>query len=159
MAVNAVLKADEIKGSSTVEKDAIEVFSYSFGAAIHHSHGTGAADSRSGKPDFSDMSIMKALDATSPYFLEKMVKCDPIKTMSLKYFKNINDTNTLYIEYKLTNAFVTSMQQSGSTENPTESVSFCYDKIEFSYYKEKADRKGVELVATKGYDLRANKAV
>lgn len=159
MAVNAVIKANGIEGNSTVEQGSIQIFSYSWGASISHSMGVGANDSRSGKPDFQDLHITKALDATSPFLLEKMCKNDPITELTLKYFKNIKETNAMYIEYKLTNAFVTSLQQSGSTENPVESVSFAYDKIEFSYHKENASNDGVELAATKGYDIKTNTPV
>lgn len=157
--VNAVILADGITGNSTIETNAIQVFSYSFGASISHSLGVSANDSRGGSPNLSDLNIMKALDATSPYFFEKMLKSSPIKTLSLKYFKNINDTNAMYIEYKMTNAYITSIQQSGSSENPTESLSFNFDQIEFSYYKEKTTNDGVELETTKGYNIRTNTTV
>jgi type VI secretion system secreted protein Hcp len=158
MAVNCVIKAEGITGNSSILEGAIQVFSYSFGGSNPSSMGTSAGDSRSGKPNFSDLSIMKALDATSPYFFEKMCKCAAIPELSLKYFKNIENQNTLYIEYKLTNVYVSSQQQSGSEENPTESLSFNFDKIEFSYYKEKPDNKGVELETTKGYNIRTNES-
>jgi type VI secretion system secreted protein Hcp len=156
MAVNCVLIAEGITGNSSILANAIQIFSYSFGGSNQSSMGTGAGDSRSGKPDFSDLNIMKALDATSPYFMEKMTKCVAIPTVTLKYFKNINNQNELYIEYKLTNVYVSSLQQSGSSENPTESISFNYDQVDFSYYKEKETNDGVELEATKCYNLRTN---
>jgi type VI secretion system secreted protein Hcp len=156
MAVNSVIIAEGITGNSSILTNAIQIFSYSFGGSNPASMGTGANDSRSGKPDFSDLNIMKALDATSPYFFEKMTKCVAIPTVTLKYFKNINNQNELYIEYKLTNVYVSSIQQSGSSENPTESISFNYDQVDFSYYKEKTTNDGVELEATKCYNLRTN---
>jgi type VI secretion system secreted protein Hcp len=156
MAVNSVIVAEGIKGNSSILADAIQIFSYSFGASTPSSMGTGANDSRSGKPNFSDLTVMKALDATSPYFMEKMTKCVAIPTLSLKYFKNINNQNELYIEYKLTNVYVSSLQQGGASENPTETVSFNFDQIDFSYYKEKTTNDGVELEATKCYNIRTN---
>jgi len=156
MAVNCVLAVEGITGNSSIEAGSIQIFSYSWGASNPASMGSGANDSRSGKPNCSDLSIMKALDATSPYLFEKICKCVAIPSMSLKYFKNINDQNTMYIEYKFTNVYVSSQQHGGSDENPTESVSFAYDKVEFSYYKEKATNDGVELETTKGYDMKTN---
>lgn len=156
MAVNSVIVASGITGNSSILANAIQIFSYSFGGSNPGAMGTGANDSRSGKPNFSDLTIMKALDATSPYFMEKMTKCVAIPTLSLKYFKNINNQNELYIEYLLTNVYVSSLQQSGSEENPTESISFNFDQIDFSYYKEKPTNDGVELEATKTYNIRTN---
>lgn len=159
MAVNCVLKAEGIKGNSTIESNGIQIFSYSWGGSNPGAMGTSANDSRSGKPDLQDLHIMKALDATSPYFFEKMNKCEAIPSVTLSYYKNMGDTNVKYIEYELTNVYVSSLQQSGSSENPTESLSLNYDEVKMSYYKEKETNDGVTLEATKGYNIRTNKTV
>lgn len=156
MAVNSVLIAEGITGNSSILANAIQIFSCTFGALNPGAMGTGANDSRSGKPNFTNLTISKALDATSPYFLEKMTKCAAIPTVTVKYFKNINNQNELYIEYKLTNAYVASIFHGGADENPQENVSFNFDQIDFSYYKEKATNDGVELEATKCYNVRTN---
>lgn len=158
MAVNCVMKAEGITGNSEIETGSIQLFSFSFGGSNPSSLGTSAGDSRSGKPDLSDLNVMKAMDATSPFFFEKMCKCEPIPKVNLKYFKNIKDQNTLYIEYELTNVYVASQQWSGSSENPTESLSLAFDEVAYSYYKENDTNDGVVLSATKKYNMRTNKS-
>ena len=57
-----------------------------------------------------------------------------------------------YFRVYLEDALVTSVQLSGSNENPTESVSFAFQAVEIAYKAEKDDGT-LAAAVPKGYDL------
>jgi type VI secretion system secreted protein Hcp len=56
---------DGLKGTSTVKKDAIEILSFSWGAHNAAASAKASGESRAGRPDFSELTIMKSVDPTS----------------------------------------------------------------------------------------------
>src|SRR5271157_1028538 len=122
MAVNAYLKIDGRPGASTSEKDCIDVLSFSFGASMQHVIGPGSAgaESRVGRADVHNLTVMKAMDKTSPLLFDDCVTGNILKTADLSYYKPMGDQQEMYIKYHLENVMITSIQQSGSNENPTE---------------------------------------
>ncbi len=154
MAVNAYLVIDGIKGPSTSKKDAIDVLSFSFGSSNASTLGAGAsgAESRAGRADISDLNIMKVLDKTSPLLFESCVTGKKIPKVELIYDKPMGDKQEDYYKIHLEDAHITSVQQSGSSENPTESLSIAFAKIKISYNPEKIDGKSLEGWVEKGFD-------
>lgn len=154
MAVNAYLTIDSIKGPSTSKKDAIDVLSFSFGTSQTATYGVGASgqESKAGRADFSNLSIMKVLDKTSPFLFEACVKATVLKKVVLVYDKPVQGTQQDYFKISLADAIVTSAQLSGSSENPTESVSFAFQSIEVAYAAEKDDGT-LDSFVPKGFSL------
>src|SRR5579863_10025826 len=68
MAVNAYLFIDGVTGPSTSKTGFIDILSFSFGASNTSTYGVGASglEAKAGRVDFSNLSIMKVLDKTSP---------------------------------------------------------------------------------------------
>jgi type VI secretion system secreted protein Hcp len=165
MAFDAFLKIDGIPGESTDDKhkDWIEVLSYGSGLT----QPTSATASSSGgataqRADFQDFGITKALDKASPKLALACADGMHIKQVTLELCRAGGD-KVKYMEYKLTNCVVSSHQDSGSAHGadnlPTESVSFNYGKIEWTYTQQKrADGSGGGQVAA-GWDLQTNKKV
>ena len=165
MAFDAFLKIDGIPGESTDDKhkDWIEVLSYGSGlaqptSAIASSSGGATAQ----RADFQDFNITKPLDKASPKLALACADGMHIKQVTLELCRAGGD-KAKYMEYKLTNCVVSSHQDSGSTHGadnlPTESVSFNYGKIEWTYTQQKrADGSGGGQVAA-GWDLEKNKKV
>jgi type VI secretion system secreted protein Hcp len=141
MAVNAYLIVDSIPGPSTSKSNAIDVLSFSFGTSQTATYGVGASgkESKAGRADFSNLSIMKVLDKTSPFLFEACVKATVLKSVQLLYDKPVQGTQQDYFKITLGDAIVTSCQQSGSSENPSESVSFAFQSIEVAYAAENDD--------------------
>jgi type VI secretion system secreted protein Hcp len=132
MAVDYYLKLDGIEGESKVtgyEKQ-IQLLSFSWGGSqITSVAGTGG--SGAGKVDLSDLSIMKHYDKASIKVFESLVKGSHIKTGVMCAQKA--GGKGAYLKISLEELFVTSVQDSASSEIPTESVSFSYNKIKIEY--------------------------
>jgi len=145
MAVDFFLKLDGIPGESVDDKhkDWTQILSFSWGASqVTSVAGTGG--SGAGKADLADLSIMKFLDKASTPLFKSLTTGGHIKTGNLEAVKSGgNGKPFLKVDFK--ELFVTSVQLSGSSEIPTESVSFSYNEIKTEYSTQ--DEKGVITTA------------
>ena len=153
MAVNAYLYIDGVQGPSTSRTDCIDILSYSWGVSNTSTYGAGASgmEAKAGRADFQELSIMKVLDKTSPLLFDHCVTGNILPTIDLFYDKPVGDSQADYFKIELTDALITSVQLSGSSENPTESVSFAYQKIVVAYNPE-GDDGTLSGFIPKGYD-------
>ncbi len=165
MAFDAFLKIDGIPGESSDEKhkDTIEILAYSTGisqkSSASASSGGGASSERA---DFQDFTIDKALDKASPKLALACADGTHIKEISLVLCRAGGD-KVQYMEYKMSNCIVSSHMPGGTKTGaealPTETVSFNYGKIEWTYTQQKrADGSGGGNVAG-GWNLEANSRV
>jgi type VI secretion system secreted protein Hcp len=153
MAVNAYLKIDGRPGPSTSKQDYIDVLSYSFGATQTHVIGPGSSGgaARAGRADVSNLTITKVLDKTSPLLFDDCTTGNYLATVDLIYDKPMGDQQEDYFKIHLENALITSIQQSGSDENPTESISFAFEKVKMSYNPEEGGK--LKGFIDKGFDV------
>jgi type VI secretion system secreted protein Hcp len=145
MAVDFFLKLDGIAGESVDDKhkDWIQIMSWSWGASqVTSVAGTGG--SGAGKADLSDFSIMKFLDKASTPLFKSLTTGGHIKTGTMEAVKS-GGNGKPFLKVDFQELFVTSQQLSGSSEIPTESVSFSYNQIKVEYSTQ--DEKGVITVA------------
>ncbi|MBC7924298.1 MAG: type VI secretion system tube protein Hcp [Bryobacteraceae bacterium] len=154
MAVNAYLKIEGIDGPSTSKEKHIDVLSFSFGVSQTSTYGAGASgkEAKAGRADFSNLTIMKVLDKTSPLLADHCASGDILKEVYLVYDKPVGDKQEDYFRIYLKDAMISSLQLSGSNENPTESVSFAFQAVEIAYRPEKDDGQ-LDAATRKGYDL------
>ena len=159
MAVNAYLIVDGLTGPSTSKTGAIDILSFSIGASNTSTYGAGAPgqEAKAGRADLSNLSIMKVLDKTSTTLFNHCCSGDVLKSVIVLYDKPVGTEQADYYRVYLSDALVTSIQQSGSNENPTESVSFAYQGIEVAYKPEKDDGS-LDAATPKGYDLATGTA-
>jgi type VI secretion system secreted protein Hcp len=159
MAVNAYLIVDGITGPSTSKTGAIDVLSFSFGASNTSTYGAGASglEAKAGRVDFSNLSIMKVLDKTSPILAQHCWSGDILKKVILLYDKPVGTEQADYFRIYLEDGLITSIQNSGSNENPTESVSFAFQKVEVAYKAEKDDGT-LDGALAKGFDVSTLKS-
>ena len=153
MAVNAYLIIDGRPGPSTSKQDAIDILSFSFGASQTSTIGVGSSggESRSGRANLSDVSIMKVVDKVSPLLFDDCVTGNYLKKVDIIYDKPMGDAQEEYYKIHMEDALITSIQHSGSQENPMESVTFAYSKIKISYNPEQdGSLKGF---IDKGFDV------
>jgi type VI secretion system secreted protein Hcp len=141
MAVNAYLYVDGITGPSTSKTGFIDILSFSIGASNTSTYGAGASgmEAKAGRADLSNLSIMKVLDKTSTTLFNHCCSGDILAKVYIVYDKPVGTAQADYYRVYLQDALITSVQQSGSNENPTESVSFAFQAIEIAYKAEKDD--------------------
>lgn len=156
MAVDFFLKLDGIPGESVDanHKDEIGVMSFSWGASqVTSVSGTGG--SGAGRANLADLSIMKNYDAASAPMYKALLKGEHIKTGVLTASKAGGDGKP-FLKISLGELFVTSVQVSGSSEVPMESVSFSYNTIK-TEYSQQDDKGNMAAKNPVSYDLKANK--
>ena len=156
MAVDFFLKLDAINGESldSHHTNEIGILSWSWGGSQVTSVGSGGG-AGAGKVSLADLHIVKHYDAASVPLLKALMAGTHIKTGVLVANKAGGDGKP-FLKVSLEELFVTSIQSSGSSEIPTESVSFSYNKIKVEYSKQNS--QGVLTVAgSLTYDLKANK--
>ena len=153
MAVNAYLIIDGRPGPSTSKSNAIDILSFSFGASQTSVIGAGSSggEARAGRANLADVSIMKVVDKVSPLLFDDCVTGNFLASVDIIYDKPMGDSQEEYYKIHMENALITSIQHSGSNENPMESVSFSYSKIKVSYNPE--DNGALKGFIDKGFDV------
>jgi len=144
---DAYLKIGGVPGESTADgyKEQIEILSYSHGvtqpSAASASSSGGAT---TGRCEHQDFTIVKELDKASPLLAQLCCQGKHIPEIVLTLVRAGGDKPVPFMEYKLTEAIISSYAPSGSKEGlPVESVSFNYGKIEWTYVQQKrADGSG-----------------
>ena len=150
MAVNAYLIIDGRPGGSKSKSNAIDILSFSFAASQPSTIGTGDGSSRAGRTHISDVTIMKTVDKVSPLLFDDCVTGNILAKVDIVYDKPDGSAQADYYKIHLTDALITSFQHSGSSENPTESISFAFSKVKVSYNPE-VDGK-LQGFIDKGFD-------
>lgn len=157
MAVDFFLKLDGIQGESSDEnhKDEITLLSWSWGGSqVSGVSGTGG--SGAGKVDLQHLSIMKYFDKASPKLFKSLTTGTHIKTGTLSAVKSGADGKP-FLKIDFEELFVSSLQSSGSSEIPSESVSFSYNKIKVDYSVQN-EQGNLASTGPVSFDLKQNKA-
>lgn len=87
----------------------------------------------SGKRIYKPIIIVKEVDATSPLLRQAAAKGEHIPLVELV----LNEPGGRAVDYKLTDAIISSISTSSGGDLPAESISFTYAKIEWTYTKQK----------------------
>jgi len=155
MAVDVFLKIGDVKGESKDSKHVgeIDVLSWSWGVS---NSGTPLGGGRgAGKANFNDLSFMHAVDKASPVLMTKCATGEHIKEATL-VSRKAGKGQQEYLIIKMNDILITSVQPSGSSEHPMESVSMNFSKIDVEYKPQKEDGTLDAGVHFK-YDIKANK--
>jgi len=153
MAVNAYLVIDGRPGPSTSKQNAIDILSFSFGASQTQVIGAASSggESRAGRANVQDVSIMKVVDKTSPLLFDDCVTGNILKTVDVIYDKPMGDNQEDFYKIHMEDALITSIQHSGSSENPMESITFACSRVKVSYNPE--DQGALKGFIDKGYNM------
>ena len=156
MAVDVFLKLGDIKGESKDSKHGgeIDVLSWSWGVSQTGTMSVGGGGG-AGKANFSDISFMHNLDKASPVLMKACATGEHIKE-GLLTARKAGKGQQDYLIVKLKDILITSVQPSGSSEHPVESVSMQYSHIDLEYKPQKEDGSldgGIHFI----YDIKANK--
>ncbi len=140
-AVNAYLTLSGITGPSTSLPGAIDILSFSVGASSPD-------PGKLTKAACSNLSLMKVLDNTSPLLVQAVLLGKSFASATLIYQKPFNEKQQTYFSITLPNAVLTSVQESGSNENPSESLSLMASTMTLSYWPQNADGSVGDPVVT-----------
>ncbi len=138
-AVNAYLFVDGIDGPSPTKLHAIDILSFSVGVAREVSTSAQGSGTKLSKAVCSDLSIMKTVDSASIPLVKFAFVGQTVPNAMVVYTRPIGDAQQDYFTITLSNVLVTSVQHSGSNENPTESVSLSAGTFKFSFRPQKPD--------------------
>lgn len=143
MAANILLKIDGVDGESKIDghEKEIDILSASWGASqsasTHFGGGAGTA-----KVNVHDLSITKRVDAASADLFLKTCTGQHYDTATLVYMKSGGNDNTQvpYLQYEMTEVYVSSMHQSGGGDQfAQENVSLSFAKVKISYWPQNDD--------------------
>jgi type VI secretion system secreted protein Hcp len=161
---DAFLKIDGIPGESTDDKhkDWIEILSFHNSVdQPAHATSSSAGGASVERVNLGDFSVVKHIDKASPKIFEACCKGTHLKNVTIELCRAGGD-KLKYLEIKMDEVLVAGYQPGGNSKAedafPTESVSFNYGKIKWTYTQQKrADGSGGGNV-TAGWDATANKA-
>jgi type VI secretion system secreted protein Hcp len=156
MAVDVFLKLGDIHGESkdTTHKGDIDVLSWSWGVSQTGSMSFGGGGG-AGKANFSDLSFMHGLDKASPVLMKACATGEHIKEGTL-VSRKVGKGPQEYLIIKMNDILITSIQPSGSSEHPMESVSMQFGKVDLEYKPQKEDGSLDAGIHFK-YDIKGNK--
>jgi type VI secretion system secreted protein Hcp len=156
MAVDVFLKIKGIEGESAdgAHKNEIDVLSYSWGLSqtgtMSYGGGGGA-----GKANFNDFSFMMRMNKATPKLMHACATGEHIADATLACRK-AGGKQADYMVYKFYDLLISSYQTSASSEEPTESISFNYSKMEMLYKVQDA-KGGLANGPEFKYNLKENK--
>lgn len=155
MSVNMFLKIDDIPGESQNDKhkEWIEILSYSWSGTLPGIAEVGGGLA-AGKPDVSDLNLMKYMDKSTPKLFVACCNGKPKPKMVLE-IDRASENPIPYLKFTLENVGVTSFSSSGSGGGsvPSESVSLSYTKVTIDYTP--LDEKGSpQGTVSANYDIK-----
>lgn len=162
MASNMFLKFEggpEVKGESedTGFEKQIEIDSFSLGASNPTTAGL-TGGSGAGKATFSDCTVSKRMDLSTGTLFQQMCAGKHFTTATITNLKAAGDKPLKFLEFKLSEVFVTAISWGGAAGNDvSESMSMSFSKIQFNYQAQKGDGTGGDT-AGGGWDIRKNTA-
>jgi type VI secretion system secreted protein Hcp len=133
-----------------------QLFSFSWG--VSNSVQISPGGIMAGQANFSDLSLQKMLDSASVGALLMVAQGTHFDRVYLSFVET-SGTPFLSYEIKLEEVFFSSVQHSGSTggdNRPSESVSFAYGKITWTYHPRPSAGNPNPGVITHFWDLRTN---
>ncbi len=134
MAFDAFLKIEGIPGESTdvKHKNEIDVMSFSFAVSRKNERG---------RPQVSDFTVVKKVDAASPLLFDKACQGDSIDSAMFTARKAGKD-QLEFLKIKFEDIIISSIQPAGAAGTdalPLESLSLNYQKVEIEYVPQKDD--------------------
>jgi len=136
MAVDIFLKVDGVNGEATDvnHKDEIEVVSWSWGVELPPPGGGSGA----GRPRVSELALVKHVDKASPSLFRHCLKGTHFPAVVLAQRRS-GAGNVSFLTITLNEVFVMRVGDASDGGKPTESVSFAFSKVTYTYTPLKPD--------------------
>jgi type VI secretion system secreted protein Hcp len=160
MAFDTFVKIEGIAGESTDDKhkDWIELLSFSHGMSQPVSGSASTAGGASAeRVDIQDFVITKILDKASPKLYEHCCSGKHVPSVVVEMCRAGGD-KMKYMEIKMEDVLISSASPSGASggDFPSESISFNFGKIKWTYTQQKRADGGGGGNVTGGWDLEKN---
>jgi len=144
-----------IKGDVTAEGHLnwIELNSFQWGVGRAISSPTSGGAREASAPSVSEITITKVLDRSSPSLLQEALAGEG-KPVVIDFVKTGGGTGApfTYIEYTLDNVLISKYSISSGGDQPTESISLSFTKVQFAFTPQNPDGSpGTPLQVT--YDI------
>src|SRR5713101_4485846 len=154
MAVDMFIKFDGIQGDKP--QGEIEIDSFHWGVTQTATLAAGGGGGAS-KPQFQDFHFVSQVSKASPKLFLRCADGEHIKEATLTCRKAGGDQQPLaFLVVKMNDVLVSSFQQSGNGDFPTESISLNFAKVDFTFIPQDLTGKLLPAVSA-GWDFRANK--
>lgn len=162
MPADTYMKIEGIPGESADDKhkDWIEVvgFVHEFTQPASATESS-AGGATIGRLNMMPFSITKLVDKASPKLYEYCCSGKHLQNVTIEMMRASGDNRVKYLEIKMEQAIVERIQNGrvGSDQFPTETVSFNFAKIKWTYTQQKREDGSSAGNVTGGWDLAAHK--
>jgi type VI secretion system secreted protein Hcp len=150
------INIDGIKGNVTTSgyEEWVEVDSLQWGTGRAIMTETGRVSDREGStPTFSEISLTKDMDKSSPYIFTESV-AGASKPVEIHILRTEAGGTAPYVQYDLENCLISSYSVSSSGDKPTESFSLNFTKLIMRYIPGKEDHSADAPIPA-GYDIES----
>ena len=135
----AFLRIDGLQGDAVIgnSKSYIAIKNFSWGAEHKATIGSASGGAGAEKAAFQELSIDKAVDASSPALFQRMATGAPIQSMEL-VVRKAGATSPIHLRYHFQMAFITATETSGGTgaEGTTETIKFAFGAASQSFQRQ-----------------------
>lgn len=131
-----------IKGETQIKgyKDNIEILSFAHGVSQQITNDQSNTKRTSGKPNHRDFTVTKYVDLSSCKLIDFCNQAKPIPKLKFTICQNSGGSVEKIFEYEMTDALVSSISTGGGGGGKaTESVTFNYTKMSWTYHVQKSD--------------------
>lgn len=154
------LQIDGLKGESTdsEHKDWIEVLSFNHSITQPSSASANSAGGgTTGRCQHQDYSITKFVDLASPKLYELACSGKHIKSVNIEMLRASGDKRVKYMVVAMEQVVISHVAPAGGQEFPSESISFNYGTIKWTYTQQKRTDGSQGGNAAGGWSLVENK--
>lgn len=155
------LQIEPIKGECTEEKhtDWIQLYSYSLGISQPVSGFTGTGGRSAGDANFGDLVVQKEVDKATIDIHQYCTKGTHIAKLVLEVCEDTGEKLCLW-KYEMEDVMISTVSVGGGTGGrPSESLSFAYKTIKYTYTPANPDGSAGTAIGPKGWNLYEKKEI
>jgi type VI secretion system secreted protein Hcp len=138
-----------VTGQLAINGTTLNVTSFSVGESNPVTIGPTGTGAGAGKASFSDLNVTASVDASTPVLNAAVASGHHFPTAVLTFTWGATGSTPATLTYELDDVAIESIQQSGGTSAPVESLSLAFAKVHWTY----TDANGT---TTSGWDVAAN---
>lgn len=154
-----ILSIDTIKGNSALAgfENKIIIESFSHGVTLPMNRDAGNTERTLGRPDFSQMSLTKITDISTPSLYAACAGGTKLGEVTVEISRNQEGKPMSLVKFTMANAMISSIHTNGTGGGSADALTLSFTKLTSVFTQQKSDAfpKGS---AQFGWDLSTNKA-